>query len=58
MILITQKDFETKAGQEKIVKAIHNLEYKIHELDQGLQECQRKEDSLEGELSGYEKQEG
>lgn len=53
MALITQKDFETKAGQEKIVKVIHNLEYKVHEIDQKLHELVHKENMLERDMGGY-----
>ena len=52
MTLITQRDFETKAGQEKIAKTIHNLEARVHELDCLVHDCLKEEHQLESELAG------
>ena len=52
MALITQRDFETKAGQEKIAKVIHSLEYKVHELESRLRELAEKEIALERDVGG------
>jgi len=54
MHLITQRDFETKAGQQKIVRTIHSLESKVHELEQMVQTLAQEEDRLEHELQGPE----
>jgi len=54
MHLITQRDFETKAGQQKIVQTIHTLESKVHELEQVVHKLAQKEDMLEHELQGPE----
>ena len=54
MTLITQKDFDSRAGQEKIVQAIHTLERKIHELDQKIQTLHEKEDALQRDVAGYD----
>lgn len=53
MILISQKDFETQSGQEKIVRTIHNLEHKVHELEGKLNELANKESPLAQDMDGY-----
>ena len=53
MSLITQKDFETKGGQEKIVHAIHTLEQRVYELDQKYVDLAQKESMLERDMNGY-----
>lgn len=53
MSFITQNDFETKAGQEKIIKAIHSLDYKVRELDQKVNDLAQRERSLERDISGH-----
>lgn len=52
MQLITQHDFETKAGQQKIVMTIHNLERTVHELNQKVHDLAHKEGVLERDLQG------
>jgi len=54
MLLLTQRDFESKAGQEKIIKNIHNLEVKLHELEIELRTLQQKDKMIEQELQGPE----
>lgn len=54
MHLITQHDFETKAGQQKIIQTIHALESKVHELKQIVDKLTQEEDRLENELQGPE----
>jgi len=54
MHLITQRDFETKAGQQKIVQTIHTLEIKVRELQQMVHTLAHKEDILKHELQGPE----
>lgn len=54
MHLITQRDFETEAGQQKIVQTIHTLESKIHELEQVVHKLSQEADRLEHELEGPE----
>lgn len=56
MPLITQRDFETKAGQEKIVKVIHSLEARLQELDQLVRECLQEEQRLESDIVGREEE--
>ncbi len=54
MHIISQRDFETKAGQEKIIIAIHTLERKVHELEKKAQTLNQAELSLERNLQGPE----
>ncbi len=55
MSLLFRKDFDTKAGQEKIIKTIHKLETKIHELEIVFHKLQKQEEKVERELQGPEK---
>jgi|AntRauTorckE5430_2_1112549.scaffolds.fasta_scaffold67141_2 hypothetical protein len=50
MILLSQRDFETKAGQTKIIQRIHQLEAKIHELELTVQELAQKDEMFEKDL--------
>lgn len=54
MPLLSERDFETKEGQRRIVSAIHNLETKVHELNHLVHECLKREGRLESDLVGYE----
>jgi len=54
MILLTQRDFESKAGQEKILKTIHQLEAKLHDIEIELHKLQQKEELFEHESQGPE----
>ena len=54
MTLLSQHDFETKAGQEKIVKTIHALEVKIREIEIEIHKFQQKEKMIQKELQGPE----
>lgn len=54
MHLITRHDFETKAGQQKIVQTIHTLESKVHELERVVYKLAQEEDRLEHDLQGPE----
>lgn len=53
MALITYKDFETKNGRDKIVRAIHALEQKVHVLEEHMHALKEREDLLEREAGGY-----
>jgi len=53
-MLLSQRDFETKAGQEKIIKTIHKLEAKLHEIETELRTLQQKEAQIVQELQGPE----
>jgi len=54
MSLLKFKDFETKHGQEKIIKTIHKLETKLYELEIELHKLQQKEEMIEHEFQGPE----
>lgn len=54
MALITQHDFETKAGRGKIVRTIHSLESKVHELEKKTGDLTRAIEALENDLEGPE----
>jgi cell division protein FtsB len=54
MTLLSQHDFESRAGQEKIVKTIHALEAKIHEMEKEIHKLQQKEKMIEKDLQGPE----
>lgn len=54
MTLLKPSDFETEAGQEKIIRAIHSLDHKVHELTESLHELARKEDVLERDREKYD----
>lgn len=54
MTLLTQKDFQTKAGQEKIIRTIHQLEVKLYEIETEFKKLSQKERSIERELQGPE----
>jgi hypothetical protein len=50
MKLLTQRNFETKAGQEQIISAIHNLQRRVHELENSVELLSQQEARLEHEL--------
>lgn len=50
MTLVTLHDFETKAGQKKIIMTIHKLEEKVHELNHELDELTQKVETLEKDV--------
>lgn len=50
MFLLTQHDFDSVAGRAKIIKTIHRLDAKVHELEQQLDEIARMEQVLEKDL--------
>jgi hypothetical protein len=54
MSLLTQHDFETAAGQKRIILKIHSLEQQVHELKRLVQVCLKKEGRLEEELEEYD----
>ena len=54
MSLITRNDFDSRIGQEKIIKTIHKLEAKMHELEIELHQLQKKEEMVEHEFQGPE----
>ena len=54
MTLITSRDFETKAGQERIVKTIHHLETKLHDLECKMKNLEREERAIKKEIEGPE----
>lgn len=54
MVLITQRDFQTKAGQERVVKTIHKLESRVHDLEQKIQILKQRDTFFERDLEGPE----
>ena len=54
MTLLTEKDFDTKAGQKRIISAIHQLEVKVRELSQLVHDCLEEECRLERDLEGLD----
>jgi hypothetical protein len=54
MLILTQRDFETVAGQERIIKSIHQLEAKVHKLELELHKLQQKDDLIDQEFQGPE----
>lgn len=54
MVLLTQHDFETVAGQKRIITTIHSLEQKIVELDRLVHKCLRQEGRLEQDIEGLD----
>ena len=54
MHVITQHDFETKAGQQKIILAIHRLESRVLELEKTVHTLAKENDMLEHDLQGPE----
>ena len=50
MILLTRKDFDSRSGQEKIVKTIHQLESKIHELEKTVYQLSKTDEMHEKDL--------
>lgn len=53
MHLISQRDFETKTGQKKIIESIRSLESKVRDLEQNVQVLSERENLLEQDLQGY-----
>ncbi len=51
MSLITERDFDTKTGQEKIVRTIHSLEQKVHSLEQKLHALTITSETLEHDMA-------
>ena len=54
MSLLSQRDFDTKSGQEKIIRTIHSLEATLHEVELVVRKLQQKEKQTEQELRGPE----
>jgi hypothetical protein len=54
MTLLTEKDFETKSGQKRIIYTIHQLEVKVRELSHLVHDCLEEEDRLERDLEGLD----
>ena len=54
MKLITQKDFESKEGQQKIINSIHQLERRIHNLEKETKKQSHQDDFIERDLQGPE----
>ena len=54
MALITQHDFETKMGQQKIARTLHGLESKIHELEKQINKLKQEDKFFERDLEGPE----
>lgn len=54
MTLISQRDFETKAGQERLVKKIHQVEVQVNELKEKIKKLERLEKAIERDLEGPE----
>jgi len=54
MTLLTQRDFESKAGQERIIKTIHKLESELHQLKTTVHQLAQEEKFLERDLQGPE----
>jgi exonuclease VII small subunit len=47
MTLLTQPDFDSKAGQTRIITEIHRLERKVHDLEQSVRKLDQTETALE-----------
>ena len=54
MSLITHRDFESGAGQLKIMKTIHQIDRRLYALEKRVDELDRKELALEQEFEGPE----
>jgi len=54
MSLLTRYDFESVAGQERIITAIHKLEAKVHELQIEVHALQQQDSLIEDDLQGPE----
>jgi hypothetical protein len=56
MLIIQQRDFESKAGQERIIKTIHHLEVSVHELKRVVAQLSTEDQFLERDLQSPEEQ--
>lgn len=54
MALITQHDFKSEVGQKKIVRTLHHLEAKVHELEKRIDGLAREDTFFERDLKGPE----
>jgi hypothetical protein len=54
MTLITQHDFDSQAGQTKIITEIHRLDRKVHDLELAVKQLTQGETAIERELEGPE----
>jgi len=54
MLLLSRRDFESVAGQEKVIQSIHRLEARMHEVELELHKLQQKEELVEQEFQGPE----
>lgn len=58
MTTLHPNDFESTEGRKKIMSFLHELDAKIHRLEQTVHELSNKEMEIEGELMGMVKIEG
>ena len=54
MTLLSQHDFNSKAGQEKIITEIHRLDRKVQDLELAVRQLAQGEATIERELEGPE----
>ena len=54
MTLLTQHDFDSQAGQAKIIAEIHSLDRKVHDLELAVRQLAQGEAAIERELEGPE----
>lgn len=54
MSLLTRHDFDTVAGQDRVIAAIHKLEAKVNRLEVEIHKLQQQDSLVEDELQGPE----
>lgn len=54
MTLLSQHDFDSKAGQAKIIAEIHLLDRKVHDLELAVKQLAQSDAAVERELEGPE----
>jgi hypothetical protein len=54
MTLLTQNDFDSKAGRKKIITELHLLDRKVHDLELAVRQLTQGEAAIERELEGPE----
>lgn len=52
--MLTQLDFDSPGGQQKIIEAFHKLERRVHELEIIQHELTKQLEHIEQELKGPE----
>jgi len=54
MTLLSQKDFDTRAGRTKIITELHLLDRKVHDLELIVKQLSQEDAAIERELQGPE----